>query len=254
MSTPDEFIIAHRGESFDAPENTLASINLAWQRNVKAVEIDVQFTRDGEIVVIHDNDTLRISGKKLKIKESKLLELKQLDFGLFKDRKWANERIPTLAEVLKTVPEQGKLIIEIKSDESLLYKLKQDLEQSNLRTSQIEIIAFNINTLGKAKQLMPQYKMLWLLDLDYFWPWWLLLIRKKRIIRKISNLNLDGIDVWAGKLLTLKFIDTFRKAGFLIYCWTVNNPEQAKKLINLGIDGITTDRARWLLNQIENSD
>lgn len=251
MSKPDDFIIAHRGESYDAPENTLASINLAWQRNVKAVEIDIRLTRDNEIVVIHDYDTLRISGKKLKVKKSKLQELKQLDFGSFKDKKWAAECIPTLNEVLHTVPEKGKLIIEIKSDSSILNKLKQELEQSNLNSEQIELIAFNPGTLAKAKQIMPEYKMLWLLDLDYFWPWWMLPVSKKRIIRKVKKQNLDGVDVWAGKLLTPEFIRTIKQAGLLVYAWTVNNPDQGKVLINAGIDGITTDRANWMINQIE---
>ena len=62
-------IIAHRGESYDAPENTLAAINLAWKRNVIAVEIDIQLTNDNEIVVIHYKDTLRVSGKKKIIKK-----------------------------------------------------------------------------------------------------------------------------------------------------------------------------------------
>ncbi|NQU81059.1 MAG: hypothetical protein HQ543_06030 [Bacteroidetes bacterium] len=71
MSKVNELIIAHRGESFDAPENTLDSINLAWERMTKSVEIDIQLTKDNEIVVIHDWDTFRISGKKKIIKKVK---------------------------------------------------------------------------------------------------------------------------------------------------------------------------------------
>ena len=71
MSKLNELIIAHRGESFDAPENTLDSINLAWERMTKSVEIDIQLTKDNEIVVIHDWDTFRISGKKKIIKKAK---------------------------------------------------------------------------------------------------------------------------------------------------------------------------------------
>jgi len=71
MSKLNELIIAHRGESFDAPENTLDSINLAWERMTKSVEIDIQLTKDNEIVVIHDWDTFRISGKKKIIKKVK---------------------------------------------------------------------------------------------------------------------------------------------------------------------------------------
>ncbi|MBC8344464.1 MAG: glycerophosphodiester phosphodiesterase [Bacteroidetes bacterium] len=243
----NELLIAHRGESFDAPENTLSSIVLAWKRQVKAVEIDIHLTRDNEIVVIHDYDTLRVSGKKKIIKKSSLEELKLLDAGKYKNPVWENVRIPTLKEVLQTVPADGRLIIEIKSDAKILEFLKSDLDQSGLKNSQIEIIAFNAGTLAKAKQMMPDYSLFWLLDLDYFWPHWILQINKKRMINKVKRLHLDGVDVWAGRILDKRFIEAFKNEGLRIYTWTVDNPEKAKSLIENGIDGITTNRAGWML-------
>lgn len=247
----NEIFIAHRGESHDAPENTFASINLAWERGAKSVEIDIQITIDSEIVVIHDYDTLRITGVKKIIKNSTLKELKTLDFGSHKNIKWQNERIPTLREVLQTVPDDGKLIIEIKSDRQILEKLKVELEQSHLKHSQIQLIAFNEKTLALAKQMMPQYKMLWLLDLDYSWPYWMIWINKKRIINKVKKHKLEGVNVWAGKILDKKFIEIFKRSGLLIYTWTVNNPGKAKMLIESGIDAITSDRASWLAQQLK---
>lgn len=246
----DTLIIAHRGESFDAPENTLASINLAWKRNINAVEIDIHMTLDQAIVVIHDDDTFRISGKKLKIEKSTLPELKQLDIGSHKDSKWNSERIPTLKQVLKTVPKNGRLVIEMKSDDSLLKKLKNELANSQLHPNQIELIAFNFKTLTQAKQVMPEYKMRWLLDLDYFWPWWMPRISERRIIRKLRKQNLDGVDVWAGKLLNRNFISAFKNSGLSVYAWTVDEPEKVKSLIADGVDGITTNRAGWIVEQI----
>ncbi|MBC8321650.1 MAG: glycerophosphodiester phosphodiesterase [Bacteroidetes bacterium] len=247
----ETIIIAHRGESFDAPENTLSAIKLAWERNVQAVEIDIQQTKDSEIVVIHDKDTLRISGKKKTIKKSSLKELKLLNAGFYKEGNWDDERIPSLSEVLATVPENGKLIIEIKSDNNILQKLKYELSQSNLNTTQIELIAFDANTLAKAKQLMPEYRMLWLLSLDYRLPWWLALNNNRKLINKLNKLKLDGVDVWAGKLLTKSFISEIKKSGLCIYTWTVNDLEKAKSLIENGIDGITTDRAGWMMEQLK---
>lgn len=251
MKKTNYSIIAHRGESFIAPENTLASINLAWDKMDKAVEIDIHLTMDNEIVVIHDYDTLRVSGVKKIIKESSLQELKSLDFGSFKDSKWKNERIPTLREVLKTIPSNRKLIIEIKSAAKILEKLKFELSNIELEYSQIELIAFNANTLAKAKQIMPEYKMLWLLNLDYFWPFWLLWINKRRIIKKVKKLNLNGVDVWAGKILDRNFIQKFHQAGLKVYAWTVDNPEKAKFLLKNGIDGVTTNKANWLAQQLK---
>jgi len=246
----NNLIIAHRGESFDAPENTLAAINLAWQRGAKAVEIDIRLTADNEIVVIHDKDTLRITGEKNVIENTPLKELKLLNAGFHKEGNWNNEQIPTLNEVLETVPSDGKLIIEIKSDDSILPKLVYELSQSKLNPNQIEIIAFDLNTIAKAKQLMPEYRMLWLLSLDYKLPWQLVLHNNKQIIKKVNKSNLDGVNVWAGKLLTHSFISEFKEAGLLVYTWTVDDPEKAKTIINNGIDGLTTNRASWMMEQL----
>ncbi|MFK5857170.1 MAG: glycerophosphodiester phosphodiesterase family protein [Bacteroidota bacterium] len=246
----NNLIIAHRGESFDAPENTLAAINLAWKRGAKAVEIDIRLTGDNEIVVIHDNDTLRIAGEKKIIKNTTLKELKLLNAGFHKGSSWHNVQIPTLNEVLATVPDDGRLIIEIKSNDSILPKLLSELSKSKLNDKQIEIIAFNEDTLAKAKQLMPQYNMLWLLNLDYSLPKWLISNNNKKTINKVNELNLDGVNVWAGEMLTQSFILEYKKASLLIYSWTVDNSEKAIELFKNGIDGVTTNKAGWMKQQM----
>ncbi len=251
MNPFESKIIAHRGESHDAPENTLASINLAWQRNVKAVEIDIRLTRDNEIVVIHDSNTQRVSGIKKTIKDTTFDVLKLLDVGSYKGQQWKDERIPTLKQVLNTIPNDGKLIIEIKSNRKILYELKRVLSKSGIRFEQIEIIGFNINTLSKAKKIMPEYRMLWLLNLDYSLPAWLSWVSIDGIIKKIEKHNLDGVNVWAGKLLTKNFISEIKKRGYSIYAWTINDPDKAALLIKHGLDSITTDRAGWMLNQLK---
>ncbi len=81
----------------------------------------------------------------------------------------------------------GKLIIEIKSDDSILPKLMYELTQSNLQSTQIELIAFNVSTIAKAKKLMPEYSMLWLLSLDYNLPKWLVWKSTSRIIKKLKS-------------------------------------------------------------------
>lgn len=245
-----DLIIAHRGESQDAPENTLAAVNLAWDRGATAVEIDIQLTKDNKIVVIHDTDTFRVSGVKKIIKNSNFNDLSLLDIGTFKGEQFRNERIPLLKDVLKTIPENGKLIIEIKSNQKILEELKLVLSQSELNASQIEIIAFNLKTLATAKIIMPQYHMLWLLDLDYYQPRRIFQINKQKIIQKVKKHNFDGVNVWAGKILNEDFIKTFKKEGLYVYTWTVNEYDKAKLLLEAGIDGITTDKAEWMTKQL----
>src|SRR5438552_9814499 len=107
-------IIAHRGASHDAPENTLASVNLAWRQHADAVEIDVQFSKDGKLVVIHDNSTRRTGRVNKKVSEQTLSELRRLDVGRWRGRTWSGQRIPTLDEVLATVPHGKRLYVELK--------------------------------------------------------------------------------------------------------------------------------------------
>jgi glycerophosphoryl diester phosphodiesterase len=250
MSEFSSKIIAHRGESFEAPENTMAAINLAWEKGARAVEIDIHLSLDSEIIVIHDYDTLRLTGHFKLVSNSTLNELRKLNTGFHKGEQWKNEKIPLLKEVLKTLPEDGRLIIEIKSDRTILQKLIDVLLNSGLKDSQIELIAFDLNTLTEAKKRIPQYKMLWLLDLDYKKPCWFLWVNRKKIIKKVKNAGINGVDVWAGKILNQRFISMFKNSGLEVYAWTVNDPVKAIKLIDFGIDGVTTDRAFWMVEQI----
>ena len=111
---PHVEIIAHRGASADAPENTLTAIQLAWRQSADAAEIDVQLTADGQLVAIHDETLLRTGGVDWAVKDYTLAQLKTLDIGSWKSPQFAGERIPTLAEVLDIVPLGKRLFIEVK--------------------------------------------------------------------------------------------------------------------------------------------
>ena len=252
MSTRTILFIAHRGESYDAPENTLAAVNLAWHRGINAVELDVHLTADNEICVIHDKNTLRTTGKKLTVRKSTIKELQKLDAGLWKEEKWAGEKIPTLKEALASVPKTGKLIIEIKSDSKIVEKLKFDIENSGLRNDQIEIIAFNLQTLAKAKQMMPQYKMLWLFTSRPGWLQYLTGTNPDAVLRKIKMYNIDGVNIGDSRFLTKKYIEKISSEGFPVYTWTVNDPDRAFTLLKWGVDYVTTDKAAWMAEILKN--
>lgn len=246
-----EKIVAHRGESFDAPENTLSAINKAWKNGAIAVEIDIHLTADNEIVVIHDKHTGRVGDKKLFVKKSKLHELKSVDVGIKKSKVFKGERIPTLIEVIETVPLEAKLIIEVKCGNEIINPLLRLLKSTKLNICQIEIISFSLDVLSEIKMLAPQYKALWLLDLDYYLPHWVLRITPQKIIKKIMDNSLDGVDVWAGKTVNKSFVKAFKKEGLSFYVWTVNDLYDAKRLLAYGVDAITTDRAEWLSKQLK---
>ena len=246
MNDSKPLIIAHRGESFDAPENSLTAINLAWDRGAQAVEIDVQLSKDKEIVVIHDIDTYRLAGIDKKVVDQTLEELKMLDVGVWKDIQFKGERIPTLREVLDTIPNGKRLIIEIKSGSETIPFLKTSIRNKDLTPEQIEIIGFDLETMAAAKKMFPKNKVLWLLDHDYNWYTRIFKSPVLKAIQKAKNHQLDGLNVMAGNMLNKKMIDQIHDNGLLAYCWTVNDIVQAKDLRDWGVDAITTDGAEWI--------
>lgn len=243
-------IIAHRGESYLAPENTMAAINLAWKNGAKAVEIDVRLTADDKIVVIHDATTNRTGNIKQLIKSSSLQELSPVDVGIKKGSQWKGESIPTLQKVLDTLPQDGKLILEIKCGVEMVSPLVDLIVESEIPFPQIEIISFNQKVLTEAKKLLPGVKMLWLLDLDYYLPHWILWINKKKLIRKVHESHLDGVNVWVGNAIDREFVDAFKSENLLVYTWTVDDPAMAHWLMEINVDAITTNRPQWLKQQL----
>src|SRR5438309_3583712 len=99
--------IAHRGASADAPENTMRAIDLAWRQGVDAVEIDVRLTRDGRLVLCHDEDAQRVGNSSLVIAEASYSQLETLDFG-------GGERIATIESALRSMPLRKRMYVEIK--------------------------------------------------------------------------------------------------------------------------------------------
>jgi len=241
--------IAHRGESRDAPENTLAAVNLAWERGVTAVEVDVHSTADGEICVIHDKKTTRTTGESLVVGKTSLSRLQELDAGAWKGSAWKGEKIPALSQILSTVPEYGKLIIEIKSAGILPGKLYEEVSRSRLRVDQVEIIAFDIKILTSLQKTMPDHRMLWLLDPLWFW---LYLSGSSFLAKKIIKYGLHGINIGYSPLLTRSLVTGLKAAGLPVYVWTVNHFKTAAMLLDYGADMIASDKAGRMIRNIEN--
>ncbi len=244
-------LIAHRGESYDAPENTLAAINLAWERNADAVEVDVHLSKDGQIVVIHDDITFTLGRKFKRVKYQTLKELKRLVIRSYKRKRCLNEHIPTLEEVLKSVPEEKLLLIEIKCGSEILPELKSMIQKSDLRPNQITLIGFGLNTMTIAKQIFTEHQVYWVRDIKYFeyrksWS-----SELDGIIDKAKQANLDGLDLSVSKIIDKTFVNTIKAAGLKLYVWIVNDPMEAKRLIDAGVDGITSDRPQWLRAELE---
>lgn len=235
-------IIGHRGASYDAPENTLASVNLAWQRNADAVEIDIYLSKDGKIVAYHDKTTKRIGGRDQAVKEQTFAELQTLDVGAWKDEKYKQERIPTLPQILKTIPAGKRLFIEIKCGPEVLPQLKQDLAASGKTAAQTAIIGFDYDTMQQAKQLMPALEVIWVFKVKQDKKTGEWEHNAAYYIQKAKAANLDGLDLGYNQFVTKAFVEQAKAAGLPVYIWTVNKVADAKKLAEMGVAGITTDR------------
>ena len=242
MKNDNFLIIAHRGESYDAPENTLASINLAWQRNVDAVEVDIQITKDEKIVIIHDKSTLRTGSIYKRISTSKYNQLLNIDIGKFKGKEWENERIPLLEEVIDSIPENKILFVEIKSDNRIVTPLQKLLDRKKINSAQIKFIGFNIATMKLVKEAFPENESYWIIEGKNYKSTSQLL----KTIEKCKELKFDGLDLEEEKYLNEDVIHTVKNSGLKIFTWTVDDPARTKQLYFDGIDGITTNRASWL--------
>ena len=242
-------IIGHRGASYIAPENTMSSFKLGWEKGAD-VELDVYLTKDDRIVVIHDDTTKRTAGTDMKVAESTSEELRKLDVGSFKSDQYAGEKIPFLEDVVKAIPSGRKLFIEIKCGPEILPYLRELLARSG-KLSQIVIIGFDLNTVARSKEMIdvPTY---WLRgtektkDTEQWIP------HDLQLIQSTKDKGLDGLDVhYAG--VTKEFADAVKAAGLKLYVWTVDDPQEAARLLRLGVDGITTNRPGWLREQLKNN-
>jgi glycerophosphoryl diester phosphodiesterase len=239
-------IIANRGASFLAPENTMTSVMLGWEKEAD-VEVDVHLSKDNRIVVIHDASTKHITGTDLKVSETTSEELRKLDYGSFKGEKFAGEQIPFLDDVIKTIPPKRKLYVEIKCGKEILPFLRQLIIESD-RMSQIVIIGFDIEVVTTSKRLIdvPTYWLRGTKKVKETEEW---IPHDPELVRIVKDRGLDGLDVhYAG--VTKEFVDAVKASSQKLYVWTVDDPDEAQRLVQLGVNGITTNRPEWLREQI----
>lgn len=243
-------IVAHRGASFDAPENTVASIKLAWEQKADASEFDVYLSKDGQIVVIHDATTKRVAGVDRKVVDQTLDELRRLDVGKWKNAKYAGERIPTLAEVLATVPAGKRVFIEVKCGPEIVPELDRVLKSSGLKPEQTAIISFSDAVIAAAKKARPDLKAYWIVSIRPGKGKKAQPPTAEKLITRAKEIHADGLDLSADPALDRAYADKVKAAKLGLYVWTVNDVATAKRIIEIGVDGITTDRPGWLREQL----
>jgi glycerophosphoryl diester phosphodiesterase len=241
-------LLAHRGESYIAPENTLAAFKMAWDKGAKAVELDVYLTKDHKIVVVHDANTKRTGGADLVIKDTDSVELRKLDLGKLKGEQFAGEKIPFLDEVLAAMPKGGTIFCEIKCGVEILPFLQEVLDKSGKR-SQVTIISFSLDVVSASKKMMPDCPTYYLRSPAKDPATGKLLAYDSKLIQAALDNHLDGLDL-EHTLMTKEYVDAIKAAGLAIWTWTVDDVPEAKRQMELGVDGMATNRTAWMAEQL----
>ncbi len=236
----EPLIVAHRGASDNAPQNTLPSFKLAWEHGADAIEGDFHLTKDGEIVCVHDESTGGVSDINLIVKSSTLEELRRLDVGKSFDQEFQGTMIPTFSEVISTIPEGKKIYIEIKCGPEILPKLFREIENSNLKRKQIVIISFNQDVIREVKIMKPAIKASWLIWFSNDASTGELKPDFDTTLETLKSIKADGVS-FGYNAVDESMIRKFRKAGLECHVWTVDHLETARIFDRWGVKSITTN-------------
>jgi glycerophosphoryl diester phosphodiesterase len=231
-------IMAHRGASKAAPENTLAAFRKAIDDRADWIELDVQETADGQVVVFHDSDFMKLSNVNLKIWDATMDRLKDIDIGSWMSPAFKDQRVPTLAEVLDTCKGKIRVDIELKyygHDEQLEQRVA-DIVDSHDMALQIMAMSLKADAVRKMKSIRPQWKVGQLMSV---------------YAGNLKKLDADFLAVNAA-FVNRRFIRAAHANGKQVYVWTVNDAATMSRMIGCGVDGLLTDKpelARSVLEQ-----
>jgi glycerophosphoryl diester phosphodiesterase len=242
-------IIAHRGSSHLAPENTLAAFRLGWQETTTC-ELDVQLTSDGRLLVIHDDSTKRTTGVDLQVAAHPLIELQRLDAGAWKGMEWKGEKLPSLEEAIAAMPAGKRLLIEVKAGVEAVPELVRVILASG-KEDRLLVHSFNYPVCIETKKLLPDLPVYFLIasQKDKLTQAWSPSLDEA--MAQIKHAQLDGLGANDTPLLDVAAVRKIHAAGLKINIWTVNRLDEAKRLIDdLGVDGIITNRPGWLKVQL----
>ncbi len=222
-------VVAHRGASGYAPENTLSAMKKAIEMNAEMSELDVQETADGEIILLHDNTLKKTTGVDGNIWEINYADLKGLDAGSWFSEEYKNEPIPTMQEVIDLVKGKMKINIELKANghEKMLAERTLKIVEANNFIDQVVFTSFKFAEADRIRELNPKAKVGYIFgrlpeDVDVF----------------TADVDLLSVNI---RTVNSEFMKKAKENGKEVAVWTVNKPEDMKRMIGLGVDQIITN-------------
>lgn len=242
ISTRIPKVIGHRGAAGHAPENTLASIRKAASLGVGWVEFDTKITKDTAVIVFHDDKLKRITGVKGETANTSLKDMLAFDAGSWFGDAFAGERVPTLSQAIETLADLGLgANIEIKPSPGLAVKTAHavaDVVTANWPDTLPPplISSFDLEVLETLRDAVTGLKKA-LLVFEIPRNWQVLL----------ENLDCDALHAQA-KHLTAKKVRAVNDAGYPLRAFTVNDPAEAEKLFDWGVDTVISDFPDRMMN------
>lgn len=237
-------VIAHRGASALAPENTLGAVRLAWQLDADAVEIDVQLSLDGQLVVIHDETLERTAGRTDTVGSLTAAALGQVDVGSWFGDEWSAERVPTLREVVATVPDGRRLFVELKCGHGTVDALASPLADVAICPEKVVLIGFDRELIRSVKERYPRHHAYLVAEQKLDGTAWSPPVGE--ILESALEAGLDGVDLSNTLAVDRAAVDVVHEAGLSCCIWTVNSLDDARRLIEAGVDSLTMDDPRLL--------
>ena len=244
------YVVAHRGISGTFPENTLAAFTCACETpGIDMIELDVRLTKDDQVLVLHDRTLQRTSTGNGAARGYSVDEIKEFDAGSWFDPSFAEERIPTLHEVLALVDKRRWINIELKSDfffpekhELLEHKVLQTVREHGYQ-DHVLYSSFNHRMVAAMKRLDPRARtgVLYSFYRDY-----------GRMPSKLARRVGAEVFVCAKHELTRRMVDDARQSGLAVYVYTLNSTAAIGKMIEMGVDGILSDIADDIVKFVKN--
>lgn len=250
-------LFAHRGASGEAPENTLAAFRRAADLGFHYAELDVHATRDGQVVVIHDESLERTTNGRGKVKEHTLSELQRFDAGYrfspdngqqFPFR--ATEvRIPTLAEVLRGFPHL-KFTVEIKQVEPAIEELVIAVVRNCGRSADVILASEHDQVLGRVRALAPEVATSFAVGEGTHFI-------QRVFSGQLSDYRPAGLalqvppEFHGVPLVTPEIVSAAHTFDLEMHVWTINEPQEMERLLDLGVDGIMSDFPGRLLDVVQ---
>jgi glycerophosphoryl diester phosphodiesterase len=220
-------VTAHRGASLRAPENSMAAFREAYAAGTDYVELDVQRTRDGAIVVIHDGDLMRMGGDPRKVRDLTLAEIQGIDIGSKRGPEYASERVPTLAEVIDFARGKFRINIELKynvPDAQLAAAVIALLREQQF-LDQVVITSLDHASLRQVEQMQPG------LDTGLI---------VTAAVGNVIKTDTDFVSLNSARA-TAALVSQATATGKQVHVWTVNKPDVMLRMIERGVDNIITD-------------